>query len=73
MPSAGIARMNTEFAAHDSNFPDFPEGPFVAGRLQSKPGVAFMCAIDTCGKVLAAHFPRTDISRDELPDRIYLV
>jgi putative membrane protein len=33
----------------------------------------FIAAIDTCGKVLAAHFPRTDTNRDELPDRIYLV
>jgi putative membrane protein len=33
----------------------------------------FIAAIEACGKVLAAHFPRTEISRDELPDRIYLV
>jgi putative membrane protein len=33
----------------------------------------FVAAIDTCGNVLAAHFPRTEMSRDELPDRIYLV
>lgn len=33
----------------------------------------FIAAIDGCGKVLAAHFPRTETSRDELPDRIYLV
>jgi putative membrane protein len=33
----------------------------------------FMAAIDRCGTVLAAHFPRTETSRDELPDRIYLV
>jgi putative membrane protein len=33
----------------------------------------FVAAIDACGKVLAAHFPRTEGSRDELPDRIYLV
>jgi len=33
----------------------------------------FIAAIDACGKVLAAHFPRTGPSRDELPDRIYLV
>ena len=31
--------MNTEFEAHLSDFPGFPEGPFVlaAGRLQSEP------------------------------------
>jgi putative membrane protein len=33
----------------------------------------FIAAIEACGKVLAAHFPRTETSRDELPDRIYLV
>jgi putative membrane protein len=33
----------------------------------------FVAAIDTCGKVLTAHFPRTGTSRDELPDRIYLI
>ena len=33
----------------------------------------FIAAIDACGKVLAAHFPHTERSRDELPDRIYLV
>ena len=33
----------------------------------------FISAIDTCGTVLAAHFPRTAGSRDELPDRIYVI
>jgi putative membrane protein len=33
----------------------------------------FIAAIGACGKVLAAHFPRTETNRDELPDRIYLV
>jgi putative membrane protein len=33
----------------------------------------FISAIDTCGMVLAAHFPRTAASRDELPDRIYVI
>jgi putative membrane protein len=33
----------------------------------------FVAAIDACGNVLAAHFPRTEMSRDELADRIYLV
>ena len=33
----------------------------------------FIAAIDACGNVLAAHFPRTETSRDDLPDRIYLV
>jgi putative membrane protein len=33
----------------------------------------FVAAIEACGNVLAAHFPRSETSRDELPDRIYLV
>lgn len=33
----------------------------------------FISAIDQCGRELAAHFPRTGVSRDELPDRIYLI
>jgi putative membrane protein len=33
----------------------------------------FIDAIEQCGSVLAAHFPRTAATRDELPDRIYLV
>jgi hypothetical protein len=34
--------MNTEFEVHRSDFPGFPEGPFVlvAGRLQSEPDLA---------------------------------
>lgn len=33
----------------------------------------FVEAIDRCGAVLAAHFPRASTERDELPDRIYLM
>ena len=33
----------------------------------------FVEAIERCGSVLAAHFPRTEATRDVLPDRIYLV
>ena len=33
----------------------------------------FISAIDQCSRALAAHFPRTEASRDELPDRIYLI
>jgi len=33
----------------------------------------FITAIDMCGTVLKANFPRTATSRDELPDRIYLI
>jgi putative membrane protein len=33
----------------------------------------FIAAIDICGTVLARNFPRSETSRDELPDRIYLI
>lgn len=33
----------------------------------------FVAAIENCGNALAAHFPRTAETRDELPDRIYLI
>jgi putative membrane protein len=33
----------------------------------------FISAIGTCGAVLSTHFPRTAGSRDELPDRIYVI
>jgi len=33
----------------------------------------FVTAIDLCGNVLEQHFPRSPTSRDELPDRIYVI
>jgi putative membrane protein len=33
----------------------------------------FVSAIDLCGEELARHFPRTEASRDELPDRMYVI
>ncbi len=33
----------------------------------------FVAAIDLCGDELAKHCPRTEASRGELPDRIYLI
>lgn len=33
----------------------------------------FIAAIDACGDVLAAHFPRSSAGEDELPDRIYVI
>jgi putative membrane protein len=33
----------------------------------------FVAAIEMCGAVLAEHFPRTDGSPNELPDRIYII
>jgi putative membrane protein len=33
----------------------------------------FIAAIGACEKVLTQHFPRSETSRDELPDRIYVI
>lgn len=33
----------------------------------------FVAAINVCGNELATHFPRTEASRHELPDRVYLI
>ncbi len=33
----------------------------------------FLGAVDSCGAVLATHFPRSETGRDELPDKIYLI
>jgi putative membrane protein len=33
----------------------------------------FITAVDMCGKVLETNFPRTETSRDELPDRMHLI
>ena len=33
----------------------------------------FIAAINLCGNELARHFPHIETSRDELPDRIYLI
>ena len=40
-----------------------------AGRIAD----GFVAAIDLCGDELARNFPPTETSRDELPDRIYLI
>lgn len=40
-----------------------------AGRIAD----GFVAAIDLCGGELAKNFPPTESSRDELPDRIYLI
>jgi putative membrane protein len=45
----------------------------VAHTRDGRIAEGFIAAVDVCGKVLAAHFPHTETSRDELPDRIYLV
>jgi putative membrane protein len=33
----------------------------------------FIAAIDICGRILAEHFPRSEGSHGELPDRIYMI
>jgi putative membrane protein len=33
----------------------------------------FIAAIEVCGRGLASHYPRSETSRDELPDRIFLI
>jgi len=33
----------------------------------------FVAAIEQCGEKLAAHFPRTEQSRSDLPDRLYTI
>ncbi|MPZ57566.1 MAG: hypothetical protein GEU91_13915 [Rhizobiales bacterium] len=33
----------------------------------------FISAIDICATILATHFPHTETSRDELPDRVYVI
>jgi putative membrane protein len=36
-------------------------------------GDGFVSAIDSCGTVLATHFPHTEESRNRLPNRIYVI
>jgi putative membrane protein len=45
----------------------------VAHMRDGRIGDGFVVAIEACGQVLATHFPRTGTSRDELPDRIYVI
>ncbi len=45
----------------------------VANCWHGRVADGFIAAIEICGSVLATHFPRTDDSRDELPDRIYVI
>jgi putative membrane protein len=33
----------------------------------------FVTAIELCGNELARHFPRSDVSHDQLPDRIHII
>ena len=40
------------------------------GMKAGKPGDGFVAAIETCGRLLAAHFPAEGANRNELPDAI---
>jgi putative membrane protein len=45
----------------------------VAHMRRGRIDEGFIAAIERCGKVLEQHFPQSQTSRDELPDRIYLI
>jgi putative membrane protein len=45
----------------------------VAHMRDGRVADGFIAAINACGTVLTTHFPRAKMSRDELPDRIYLI
>ncbi|MGO9358836.1 MAG: TPM domain-containing protein [Xanthobacteraceae bacterium] len=45
----------------------------IAHMRDGRIGDGFVVAIGLCGDKLAQHFPRTGSSRDELPDRLYLI
>ena len=45
----------------------------IAQAREGRVADGFVAAIETCGAVLAEHFPRTDGSPNELPDRIYFI
>jgi putative membrane protein len=45
----------------------------VACAREDRIADGFIAAINMCGNELAKHFPRTETSRNELPDRIYLI
>jgi putative membrane protein len=45
----------------------------VAHMREGRIADGFVAAINVCGDELARHFPRTTATRDELPDRIYVI
>jgi putative membrane protein len=48
-------------------------GALVAHMRDGRIADGFITAINVCGNELAKHFPRTDESRNDTPDRIYLI
>ncbi len=45
----------------------------IAHAKEDRVAEGFIAAIEICGAVLVEHFPRTDDSPNELPDRIYFI
>jgi putative membrane protein len=45
----------------------------VAHMREGRVADGFVAAVNACGGELATHFPRDGSSRDELPDRIYVI
>ena len=45
----------------------------IAHTREGRVADGFIAAIESCGKVLATHFPSSGGGEDELPDRIYLI
>lgn len=45
----------------------------IAQAREGRVADGFVAAIEICAGVLAEHFPRTDASPNELPDRIYFI
>jgi putative membrane protein len=45
----------------------------VAHMRDGRIGDGFVAAIEQSGAILAQHFPRTDSSHDELPDRLHMI
>jgi putative membrane protein len=48
-------------------------GALVAHMRDGRIADGFITAINVCGNELAKHFPRTDESRNDTADRIYLI
>ena len=50
-----------------------PSTRLIAHMRDGRIADGFVAAIDLCGSELAKNFPRREASRDELPNRIYLI
>lgn len=45
----------------------------IAHMREGRVADGFIAAVELCGRELTTHFPRTAASRNELPDRVYLI